>query len=484
MCRVINLRWSEAGDGGHRRTARRAVPANVGVSVDQLTRVVLLVAGSVCLVACGAFGFVSLAEGERRAARGAFGLAVASSVALFAASLLPVAARATVAGGLVAAAVAVVGLSLLPIGRVEVGNDAPRRRFDEREIMFARMRLQPGSPEHESYYAMHPDHKASDDVSRSKPGLLSPRSRLANPFQFASAHGSFGLTEALRHAVDGGVAVVRPALPSAAMTAYVKSLARFYGALDIGVTRLEPYHVYSHVGRGTGVYGAPIAIEHAYALAFTVEMDFRMVGASPAPPTTMATGKQYVEAARIAVQLAGAIRALGYSARAHIDGNYQVIAPLVARDAGLGQIGRMGLLMTPRQGPRVRLGVVTTALELVPDARTSAAAVIDFCNVCRKCANVCPSRSIPFGDREEIDGALRWRIDPDTCFLHWNVIGTDCARCMAVCPYSHPNTLSHKLVRWAVDRSGFLRRAALWLDDFFYGRTPAAREAPDWVRVP
>ena len=48
------------------------------------------------------------------------------------------------------------------------------------------------------------------------------------------------------------------------------------------------------------------------------------------------------------------------TARAHIDGNYQVIAPLVARDAGLGTIGRMGLLMTPELGPRVRLAVVTT----------------------------------------------------------------------------------------------------------------------------
>ena len=51
------------------------------------------------------------------------------------------------------------------------------------------------------------------------------------------------------------------------------------------------------------------------------------------------------------VQLAAAIRDLGYPARAHIDGNYRVIAPLVARDAGLGEIGRMGLLMTPRWVP-------------------------------------------------------------------------------------------------------------------------------------
>ena len=43
-------------------------------------------------------------------------------------------------------------------------------------------------------------------------------------------------------------------------------------------------------------------------------------------------------AGQIAVQLAAFCRELGYPARAHIDANYQVIAPLVARDAGLGAI--------------------------------------------------------------------------------------------------------------------------------------------------
>jgi ferredoxin len=268
------------------------------------------------------------------------------------------------------------------------------------------------------------------------------------------------------------------------MTSYLKNLARYYGALDVGITELKPYHVYTHIGRGSGIYGAPISIEHSFALAFTVEMDFHMLGPSPAPQVVMESGKQYVEAARIAVQLANAIRYLGYSARAHIDGNYRVIAPLVARDAGLGEIGRMGLIMTPKQGPRVRLGVVTTDIELVPGGRKPDPSVIDFCNICTKCAENCPSKSIPLGDRGEIDGALRWKIDAETCFHYWNLIGTDCARCMTVCPYSHPDSVSHNLIRWGNSRSGFFRRGANWLDDLFYGKKPAPRQAPRWTQVP
>jgi ferredoxin len=208
-----------------------------------------------------------------------------------------------------------------------------------------------------------------------------------------------------------------------------------------------------------------------------------MIGANPAPVGVMESAKQYVEASRVAVPLAAAIRYLGFDARAHIDGSYQVICPLVARDAGLGEIGRMSLLMTSNQGPRVRLGVVTTSLPLIPDGRKPVASVIDFCNICKKCAENCPSKSIPFDDRRKVDGAIRWKLDADTCFRYWNVIGTDCGICMNVCPYSHPNTFYHNLTRWGIARSGFFRRVALWLDDLFYGKKPAPRKPPEWAQV-
>jgi ferredoxin len=127
------------------------------------------------------------------------------------------------------------------------------------------------------------------------------------------------------------------------------------------------------------------------------------------------------------------------------------------------------------------LGVVTTNLEVIPDGRMDGRAMIDFCRICLKCAENCPSRSIPFDDRQQIDGAYRWRIDADTCFRYWNTVGTDCGRCMTVCPYSHPDNLAHNLVRWGVARSGVARRAMLWLDDMFYGRSPEPRPAPSWI---
>jgi ferredoxin len=435
------------------------------------------------LLVLGGFGWVSQREGERRATWVAITTALGGALVFFLMTALPGSVQWIIIGVVVLTGVAGLILFFSPIGQIDIGDDTPTQRFDERQIMFARARLQPGSPEYESYYASHPEHLPGDERTRAQPGLLSPKSKYANRFHFASTDGSFELTHALRDAVDGPMAEDQGTLTVEDMTRYVTGLARYYGALDVGVTELHPYHVYSHVGRGAGAYGAPIEIEHTHAIAFTVEMDFEMVGTAPKSTMTMESARQYVEGARVAVQLANAIRNLGYSARAHIDGNYQVIAPLVGRDAGLGEIGRMTLLMTPWEGPRVRLAVVTTDLALAPTPRKLDAAMIDFCNICKKCAENCPSNSIPFGERAEIDGALRWKLDEETCFRYWNAVGTDCGRCMAVCPYAHPDSLVHNLVRWGIARSGAFRRLALWLDDFFYGKNPAERAAPDWAQV-
>ncbi|HUV26735.1 MAG TPA: hypothetical protein VMW34_05150, partial [Anaerolineales bacterium] len=209
-------------------------------------------------------------------------------------------------------------LSVLPIGRIQKGNDIPGKRFDERDVMFARARLKPGSPNYQAYYEMRPENQKIDDNTRSKPGLLSPDAKLANEFLFASPEASFTLTEVMGEMVAGTPAERKITLPIDKMTGYIKGLAGFYGALDVGVTELHPYHVYSHIGRGQGIYGAEIPVEHEFAIAFTVEMDHAMVAANPQPPGAMETAKEYVEAGRVAVQLAAAIRQMGYRARAHI----------------------------------------------------------------------------------------------------------------------------------------------------------------------
>ncbi len=441
----------------------------------------LLVLGASMTGLLLAFGLLSLREGAPRAARISILAGALTAVFFSAAVLAPPSLQRALLLGLLALGFLGVLIFAWPIGRVETGPDQRSERFDERDVVFARAQLVPGSPEHEAYYNMRPEKRAPDERLRAFAGLLSPQARLADPLIFPAAQASFDVTEALREAVDGPVSSPPVSSSPEGLTRLMKGLALHLGAHSVGVCRLQPSHIYSHIGRGTGRYGAPVDLNHRFALAFTVEMDFHIMGTAPQAPVVLESARRYVDAAVIAIQLANLARRLGYPARAHIDGNYRVIAPLVAREAGLGEIGRIGILMTPDLGPRVRLGVVTTDLPLLPDQRMPTESIIDFCRVCAKCAESCPSRAIPMDDRKLDHGMLRWKLDEDRCFRYWNAIGTDCGICMAVCPYSHPANWAHNLMRAAVACSGTARRAAVWLDDWLYGREPLPRQGPGWL---
>ena len=269
------------------------------------------------------------------------------------------------------------------------------------------------------------------------------------------------------------------AFSSDGLTGFIKEWAKKMGAHSVGIAEMRDYHYYTVGGRKER-YGVPVENNHRYGIAVTVEMDYELTGTAPHAGAVMESARQYLNSGMIATQLALTLRNLGYSAKTHIDANYDLICPLVAKDAGLGEIGRMGLLMTPKLGPRVRIAVVTTDAPLLADTPTHDDTVLDFCTNCRKCAVVCPSSSIPQGDREEQPGGLRWKIDQESCFTYWCQVGTDCGRCMAVCPYSHKSNLLHDFVRWGIRNNFLFRRVAVKLDDLVYGRRPVSGKVK-WV---
>jgi ferredoxin len=442
---------------------------------------VLIGFGFICFIGFFAFGLLSLNENAGRAARISFASSLSFSVLTLLALRLPPELKNLLVG------IMGTGIILLAVPAVFLRRSIKSRpvirkeRFDERDVVFSRARLQPGSVEFQSYYAMRPENRRFDDRFRAQPGLLSMDARKSEPMSFTAAEASFDLTATLREAVDGPIAPEKTEASEETLTRMVKGFIMHLGAHNVGVTELKPTHVYSHIGRGSGNYGDPIDLKHRIAIAFSVEMDYDIMGRAPEAPVVMESARKYVDGAVIAIQVANLCRRLGFAARAHIDGNYRVIAPLVARDAGLGEIGRMGILMTPRLGPRVRLGVVTTDLPLAVDPAGGDASTIAFCEICIKCAENCPSRAIPFGDREGESESQRWKLDENKCFHYWNVIGTDCGICMTACPYSHPDNWAHNFVRGLLQRSSIYHRLALRLDDFLYGRKPDLRPQPDWL---
>ncbi len=421
-------------------------------------------------------------ERERRAARRALSLGLLLPLPYVVTAWLALEGHETPAILLLCATAAGLLFSLLPyrLGPL-IDDDTPMTRPDERDTMFSRYRLVPGSGRFDAYYRRHPEKKRLDDPFRARPGLLRHGAAHYDRFQFAAARASFTTVDQFESIVAGRASEEVVPIDPEAMTRFVLGWGLKLGAVSVGIAEMKDYHYYTYVGRGKD-YGRPIEPCHRFGIAITVEMDKDAVDHAPFGPTVMESAQQYLASGAIAVQIAEFIRNLGYPARAHIDAHYHVVCPLVARDAGLGEIGRMGLLMTPELGPRVRIAVITTDLPLLPHRRVHDPTVIDFCERCRKCADACPSRAIPSGDRTRIDGVPRWRIDSEACFTFWCTVGTDCARCIRVCPYSHPSNAMHGLVRRAIRRSPTLRWIAIKGDDFLYGKVPPSRKPTGWLR--
>ena len=415
-------------------------------------------------------------KGARPASR--FGLAGVGLLLTILALVLPVAVNLILLGLLAAALLAGAALFLAPIGKVARGNDEPTARTDR-----ARHHVCAGTADPRQPAARGILRRASRAPGRRRPdpglpGLLSPEAKKAHPLHFAAAEACFAVPAALREWVDGPMAPVSRTFAPDAITVYLKGLAQYYGARSVGVTELRPYHIYTHIAGERGMWRGH------HARPPPRHRVHRGDGLCMAAPRPRAGGAGIREGICGGPANGGGIclarSALWVSGAGPYRRQLSVIAPLVARDAGLGEIGRWDF-DDPRAGPPVRLGVVTTDLPLAPDARGDDTSVLDFCRICGKCADNCPSRSIPVDDRREIDGALRWQIDAASCFRYWNSLGTDCGRCMAVCPYSHPDNAAHNVVRWAIRRSGGGAAGCAVVGRCVLRPPAAPRPAPAWT---
>jgi ferredoxin len=223
------------------------------------------------------------------------------------------------------------------------------------------------------------------------------------------------------------------------MTEKLKKVALFYGADLVGGTELDKRWLYRNMRYTMKPVELPEEIR--YAVVMAVEMDEMGIATSPGCPASAATGLGYSKMAFVSSILAEFIRNLGYVAIPA--GNDVGLSVPLAIDAGLGELGRHGMLITPEYGPRVRLCKVYTDLPLKVD-RPVEFGVEEFCKGCRLCAETCPVEAIsrtrdPGWEpacNSNNPGALKWYIDSEKCYVYWLDNGTDCSNCVSVCPFN------------------------------------------------
>lgn len=247
-------------------------------------------------------------------------------------------------------------------------------------------------------------------------------------------------------------------------TQHIKDLARFYRADAVGVCELTSFAVYSH----SAETGEPIELSHRYAIAILVDQDYRtMCGSTGMDMISSAQSLiAYSHSGFIAIQIAEYIRSLGYAARAHFPGVYQVAIPPILLYAGLGEISRAGIVLHPELGMRFKAAAVTTDFPLIPDKPIDFG-LQSFCEKCKKCARYCPSQSISHGGKGVYNGYETWITDYAGCtkFRIGNKAGSSCGRCIKVCPWNRRDSWYHRMAMAAAERSGLAQQGLIKIDE-------------------
>lgn len=167
------------------------------------------------------------------------------------------------------------------------------------------------------------------------------------------------------------------------------------------------------------------------ALVLGMEMDPVLLDEVPRPGDRLFDFETYVESGRRVFEVARFIRSRGYKCHARVPFDGWVKYPPHAINAGLGELGANGVVITREFGPRVRWTMISidADLEIDPAVDLNMAA---YCDACRRCIRACPGRAIP---EESVwwRGVLKRKINDMRCYPYF-LKYEGCGICLKVCP--------------------------------------------------
>ncbi|MHA2400605.1 MAG: 4Fe-4S dicluster domain-containing protein [Promethearchaeota archaeon] len=176
-------------------------------------------------------------------------------------------------------------------------------------------------------------------------------------------------------------------------------------------------------------------IEFLYenGIVLGMEMDYDAINTAPDPPAGLESIRIYAELGEATNKLADFIRSKGVGAIACHPLGGPILLPAMAVKAKLGKIGRQGLLITRKYGPRQRLSLISVNAEPLPENQTAEIEISKFCENCRWCINFCPVHAIFEDPVMNEDGTIT-RIDSEKCFEYFYKT-TGCSVCIEKCPF-------------------------------------------------
>ena len=212
-------------------------------------------------------------------------------------------------------------------------------------------------------------------------------------------------------------------VPGKDVSKEIDAKARELGFAEVGYTKFDMRYVYK--AKRDWVKPFP----HAICLAY--EQDYEPTQTAPSIEAEGPHHGTYRLMGSAALLLGDYIRSLGYHAQVHSpNDNSAAYIPMLV-EAGLGQLGANGQLLSPHFGSRARIMVITTEAPVTYDKPIDYG-IHAFCSICQVCVNRCPGRALM---REKVwwRGVQKHKLIYRRCRP---VMGRyeGCAACMRVCP--------------------------------------------------
>ncbi len=219
------------------------------------------------------------------------------------------------------------------------------------------------------------------------------------------------------------------------LTEAIKEKARELGFIEVGITFFDHRYTFSSKKDHTTYY--PNIICLAY------EQDFEPTQTIPSVDAEIVHSSTYRTEGAAALELGNFIRSHGYHAQ--VTGSGDSPGPYIPMfvEAGLGQLGACGYLLTPHVGNRCRLVSVTTDANVIHDKPIDYG-MHAFCQVCQVCVNRCPGRAL-MRDKIWWRGLEKNKLYFKRCRpVMARYLG--CGICMKTCPvqkYGMKNVMEH-----------------------------------------
>ena len=206
------------------------------------------------------------------------------------------------------------------------------------------------------------------------------------------------------------------------VTEEIKAKAKELGFGEVGITRLDMRYIFKYKKSWA---------EFPHAICLAYEQEYEPTQSAPSIEAEGPHFGTYRIMGAVALDLADHIRSLGYHAQVHSpNDNSGAYIPMFV-EAGLGQLGANGQLLSPHFGSRARLMVISTDAVVTHDEPIDYG-IHAFCSICQVCVNRCPGRAL-MRDKVWWRGVQKHKLIYKRCrpvMARYE----GCAVCMKVCP--------------------------------------------------